>query len=89
VSLEVAAEKENSEAIDNQIGAPASGITAVRQVLTPRTKICKPVLGLDHIASLHCYLLQKAIPIKEKLFTFIHNWQSGLGDVLSTWHGLG
>src|SRR6266568_5708955 len=68
---------QNSEAVAKEIGAPASGITATRwQVLTPRTKISYPVLGLERIASPSLKLAQTCQHTQAKLihlFTIIHN----------------
>jgi len=71
---------QNSEAVAKEIGAPASGITATRwQVLTPRTKISYPVLGLERIASPSLKLAQTCQHTQAKLihlFTIIHNGAS-------------
>src|SRR6266480_2740083 len=70
-----AEKKENSEAVAKEIGAPASGITATKwQVLTPRTKISNPVLGLERIASPSLKLAQTCQHTQAKLihlFTII------------------
>ncbi|HEX4645119.1 MAG TPA: hypothetical protein VH598_05870, partial [Verrucomicrobiae bacterium] len=55
-----------------RIGAPASGITAARQVLTPRTKISKPALGPVLIALLKAASHRAIIFARKSYSQFIH-----------------
>ena len=65
--------KKKGEASQRRLALPLSGITACkRQVLTPRTKISNPVLGLRHIASPILFITPRAAFRQHKVVHSIH-----------------